>query len=74
MSDRDNPNGRAAYHAAFRSKTLGLIDTLKLTPEEVIGLALTLSAAFGAKLQRQQLHAMLDAAIDETVKNQGGAA
>lgn len=62
-----------AHHAAFRSKTLGLIDTLKLTPEEVVGLALTLSAAFGAQLHRQQLHVMLDAAINETVKAQGGA-
>ena len=65
MAERDNSKIRAAFHAVFKSKTLGLIDTLKLSHEEVVGLAISLSAAFGSALNRQQLHAMLNTALND---------
>ena len=48
----------------FKSKTVALIDTLHLTDNEVIGLALTLAASYGKGLARTQLHDMLDASIN----------
>ena len=49
--------------AAFKSKTVALIDTLHLTDDEVIGLALTLAASYGKGLARSQLRDMLE--LDE---------
>lgn len=35
-----------AHYPAFKSQTLALIDQLHLTPEEVIGLGLSLAASY----------------------------
>ena len=54
--------------AIFKSKTVALIDTLHLTDDEVIGLALTLAASYGKGLARTQLRDMLDASINQLDK------
>lgn len=66
---------RAGYHAVFKSKTLGLIDTLKLSHEEVIGLGMTMVVAHAttAGIGPNDLHTYLDDCIkqvmlDEQVK------
>jgi hypothetical protein len=48
--------------AAFKSRTLALIDTLHLSPGEVVELGLQLAASHSAKagLDRQGLQALLD--------------
>lgn len=54
----------------FKSKTAALIDTLHLTANEVVGLALSMAAEYGKHLNRHELHAMLDASVTEA---RGGA-
>lgn len=51
--------------AVYKSKTLALIDTLHLSDDEVIGLALSLAAAYGKGKARAQLHDMLDASLNQ---------
>ena len=52
--------------AAFKSKTLALIDTLHFTPDEVVGLGLTLAVAHAlpAGIGAAALHAALDQSFD----------
>lgn len=51
--------------AAFKAKTVALIDTLRLTNEEVVGLGLTLATSYGAHLPRHVLRQMLDKLVTE---------
>ncbi len=51
--------------AAFKAKTVALIDVLKLTSEEVVGLGLTLAASYGAHLPRHVLRQMLDKSVTD---------
>ena len=52
--------------SVFRSKVLALVDTLKLTGDEVVGFGLTLAASYGAHLPRHALRQMLDSAVTES--------
>lgn len=60
---------RAAHHAAFKSQTLGLIDKLHLTTEEVIGLGMTMVVAHAATagIGPNDLHAYLDECIKQVM-------
>ena len=60
---------RQAQHAIFKSKTLGLIDTLKLAHDEVIGLGMTMVVAHAAAagIGPNDLHAYLDECIKQVM-------
>ena len=51
--------------AVFKSKTLALIDTLKLEPGDVVGLGLTLAVSYAitSGIRPDALHAMLDQSL-----------
>lgn len=55
-----------ANMAVFKSKVAGLVDTLRLTREEVLALVLGIAASNAGTLSRLQLHGLLDAALSES--------
>ena len=57
-----------AHIAAFKSKTLALIDTLHLTDSEVVGLSLSLAVAYAVAdgISRADLARALDETLTTT--------
>ena len=60
-----------AHHAAFKAKTLALIDTLHLTDGEVVGLSLSLAVAYAVAggISRADLARALDETVTTTEAN-----